>query len=139
MRPAYQIVMDALEIGLEVKLGQYTYALMEGTDAQNRDGRMLCIKMWNDTRQEPHYINPEMTFNDFLRECDKLTEKDLLLIGANVVLNRKYTRSAPAERVAKTCPKGCPDVRDAGFCLRKQGVPGAGGSFGDYCECECHR
>ena len=38
----------------------------------------------------------------------------------------------------RVCPKGCPDVRDAGICLVKQGVPGAGGSFGDWCECDCH-
>jgi hypothetical protein len=36
------------------------------------------------------------------------------------------------------CDKGCQYPRDAGECLRRQGVPGAGGSFGDWCECECH-
>lgn len=32
----------------------------------------------------------------------------------------------------------CPYQRDAGRCLHLQGVPGAGGSFGDWCECPCH-
>lgn len=36
-----------------------------------------------------------------------------------------------------TCDR-CPYPRDGGECLRRQGVPGAGGSFGDYCECACH-
>lgn len=36
-----------------------------------------------------------------------------------------------------TCSK-CPYPRDGGECLRQQGVPGAGGSFGDYCTCDCH-
>lgn len=36
------------------------------------------------------------------------------------------------------CDRGCPYPRDGGECLRRQGVPGASGSFGDYCECDCH-
>lgn len=43
----------------------------------------------------------------------------------------------PRQIVLPTC--GCPYWRDAGECLRRQGEPGAGGSFGSYCECECHR
>lgn len=39
---------------------------------------------------------------------------------------------------AVLCDKGCPYPRDGGECLRRKGVPGAGGSFGAYCECECH-
>lgn len=84
--------MEALELGLEVKLGNHIWALMNGTDAADRTGKMLCIKGWNETKQQPHYMNPDLSFNTFLRLCDKLTEKDLLAIGADVVLNQTYRR-----------------------------------------------
>lgn len=93
MRPAYQIVMNALEIGLEVKLGHYTWKLMEGIDTIGEYGsneerrKILCVVMTNTTKNEPHYVNPGIMFNDFLYLCSRLTEEELIVIGANTALN----------------------------------------------------
>jgi hypothetical protein len=93
----------------------------------NYCGKPVMIISWQEISLEEH--------NDMCRYIEEVA--------------RKYPaaalREAPKAPAVKLVPKAackkappCPYPRDGGECLRKQGVPGAGGSFGDYCECECH-
>ena len=87
--------MSALEMGLEVKLGHHTWVLMDGIDTLGEYGseidskrrKVLCVKMLNTTRNEPHYVNPGIQFNDFLYLCSQLSEEELMVLAANTALN----------------------------------------------------
>lgn len=83
MRPAHEIVIDALEVGLDVKLGEHKWVFLHEEDGTP----LLCVKAWNETKQQPTYINPDLTFNSFIKLCSKLTQEELMVLGANTVLN----------------------------------------------------
>jgi archaellum biogenesis ATPase FlaH len=87
-KPPVQIVLSALRAGQPIKLGQYTY--MMGQTPEGKD--VLCFRMWKEPGQEEVLVACDMTVNDFLRECEKLTEEELFAIGCEKVLtqiNRK--------------------------------------------------
>jgi hypothetical protein len=79
MGSRYLTVLRALEAGMELKIGHYTWAIKESIDTLSEWGApdeprpMLLIRMWNETKNEPHYINPAISVNDFMRLCEKLT------------------------------------------------------------------
>lgn len=83
LRAGYKIVLDALETGMSVQIDGYKWVYQEGVTG----APVLCVEMWNETKKEVHYVNPDMTFNAFMAICHKLTEKELLVIGANAALN----------------------------------------------------
>lgn len=102
-RAPYKIVMDALEAGLEVKLGHYTWVMRDRVDTisewgapQDQERPMVLIKMWNETENLEHCINPGISVNDFIRLCERLTDEELMTIGANTVLNNMKRRAEPA-------------------------------------------
>lgn len=79
-----QKVLEALEARCEVKLGHYMWSMQEGVDAYSEFGgdpstprKLLCIKMFNETKNVAHYINPTISFNDFMVLCNGLSTEEL--------------------------------------------------------------
>ena len=88
MKHPVKIVVNALLAGNPVKLGNYTY--MVGETPEGKD--VLCFRAWKEPGQEEVLLACDMTVNAFFRECEKLSEDELFLIGCSKVLselNRK--------------------------------------------------
>ena len=91
-RPAYDIVLRAMNNGIEVELSDgNTYAMIDN---------MLCIKMkvWKDGRSpfrdpepdEIRYHDFALPFNVFSKMCDEMSEEQLMgLIFQNVMKKQR--------------------------------------------------
>lgn len=83
-----KVVVNVLLSGLPVKLGQYTYMMGESTNGK----QVLCLRCWKDPDQSEVLIQSDISVNEFLRECENLTDEEAFVLGCEKVLtdiNRK--------------------------------------------------
>lgn len=87
MRSNYEIVLRALQNGAEVKLPNgETHTLIDGE---------LCFHLYPDN-PDSSWIPCDITFNEFLRQCDQLTETDIYnLAWSNAMASMKNSPANP--------------------------------------------
>lgn len=79
--PPVLTVIKALYVGLEVKLGDYTYILVEG----NNSGQHLAIRC---VSPEDEILGMPISFSDLTALSNKLSQQELILLAANITLNK---------------------------------------------------
>lgn len=87
MRSSWDIVIRGLMVGQEIELeygkdSMYTFVMLDGVDGHKK----LAVKMTEYETNEPHYVVPDVHFNDFIVMCGKLPEDRLLEIASNTAL-----------------------------------------------------
>lgn len=92
MRPAEEIVLRALEVGIPVKLGAQVVQLSDAGD--------LCVPTVKMTfgpggKTEMVLVEYPLTVGQFIRECRKLSQDDLFLLAANTALNEQHRARRP--------------------------------------------
>jgi hypothetical protein len=80
------IVLEALEMGFDVKIGNFTYRLVETEDGS----LVLGIPGWSrridDGPEEKIILNGDMSFNHFLDETSKMSREEIFILSANMAL-----------------------------------------------------
>jgi len=83
-RKKYQIVLDALECGLEVKLGDVT--ILMGEDEQHRP--VPCFKTYNmHDSNDVRLVEYDISIKHLMAECERLTDDEIAMLVANTTLN----------------------------------------------------
>lgn len=83
-RPNYEIVLRALESGLEVEIDGYVYGIQ---------GLLLCTKVvrcisGSDIVEEEVWLSSDMSVSRFITECEALSEKTITILIMNMTLNK---------------------------------------------------
>lgn len=89
-RPKAVVVLNALLTGVPVQLGRFTY--MMGQDEAGKD--LISVRCWKDPGHEEVLIASDISVNQFLAECDKLSADDVFIIGCEKVLTEEGQRRA---------------------------------------------
>lgn len=87
------IIVKALWLGLPITFPDgYKYYLVK----DENDNYVLCTKIKELRSGEERFVKSDyMTFDFFLKDCDKLSDDEVFAIGADIVLNeeKRYTRN----------------------------------------------
>lgn len=86
-KPNWQIVWNAMEAGVEIELHGLTYVVVDGK---------LCARMHvyhngGSLDREPdeiRYLVSDISLNDFIEECNKLSEEKIIDYAASSVLTK---------------------------------------------------
>lgn len=83
--PKYLQVLKALRAGMEVKLGTESvpYVMYE-----NQIGVFGVRTNTKDNSKEEIFLHCDLDLNCFIRLCDKITDEEITIMIANIVLNR---------------------------------------------------
>lgn len=82
MRKKYDIVWRALILGYVVKLDGDVMALVDN---------QLAIKA-SENEEEIIWITYDMSLNDFIKKCEKLSDEEIASIAMNNALNNSIER-----------------------------------------------
>ena len=83
-------IWECLEIGMEVKIEDYTYSIQEDENGK----KILCYKLRREfyeeghKKVEPHYVRADIFFDDFIEICTKMKEDDYFILVSNLSLTK---------------------------------------------------
>jgi hypothetical protein len=85
-KPAYEIVLNALQAGLTVRLGDREYMMQDDQIVI----KVTCYKNGLDKDCEEKMLVIDMTLNNFISLCNQIPENELFGIGCSVALTNMH-------------------------------------------------
>lgn len=93
MRPAWQIIIDALESGMKVTMDEQKWVMRDTEDGR----KVVVVELTEMKSGEPHYVDPEIPLNAFVALCERYPKQELAALTANVAFIR-WQRSRIQQR-----------------------------------------
>lgn len=87
-RPEYLVVLEALELGLEVKVGLAIFVMGETATGAKTVG----VKFGE------HVANPLITLESFIGSCEQLTQEQIVELCMDIALNKVKQEDAEKRR-----------------------------------------